>query len=131
MLKLTIMLLTILWVSGCRSMNTSIVCSQLKEHEIPPIKSCDISMRLNRCRCRCFDYNSWNELPLKTCKEFRDVSREEIRKVRRKKTGEFYEAVNYPADHCEGISGSFLDTLATEVRPRVKALHQIKENLCD
>ena len=129
MLKLTMMLLTILWVSACRSPNTQIVCSQLETHKIKNIKSCDISFRFNRCRCRCFNMNAWKEQPLKDCKEFSGVVPEEVRKFK-KKTGEVYEAVNYPADHCEGISGFYLDTIATEVRPNVKALNQIKENLC-
>lgn len=129
MLKLITILLTILCLSGCQSPNTRIVCAQIKEHEIKPIKSCDVSFKFNRCRCRCFNMNAWKEEPLKSCPEFSEVQESEVRKVK-KKSGELYEAVNYPVDHCEGISGFYLDKIATEVRPNVKALDALKENLC-
>lgn len=131
MLKLMMMLPMILCLNSCRSPNTQIVCAQLEEHKIPPMKSCDVSIKFSRCRCRCFNYNAWTELPLKSCPEFTEEDRRDAVKVRRKKTGEVYEAVNFPLEHCDGISGSFLNRISTDVRPHVKALSQIKENLCD
>ena len=116
MLKITMMLLTILCLSACRTIETNLVCSQIAKHQIDPIKSCDISFKFNRCRCRCFDFNTWNQLNLNKCKEF--APEEGVR------------AINYELEACEGITGFTLDDAANELRPNIKALSNIRGNLC-
>jgi hypothetical protein len=114
MLKSTIILLMILCLSGCRSVNTQIICAQLETHKINPIKSCDVSFKFNRCRCRCFDFNTWERLDWKKCGVEEEGS----------------EPISYPIESCEGISGFFLDEAAVEIRPNIKAMSRLKDNLC-
>lgn len=106
MAKSTITLLTMFLVLvSCQSVNTKLVCAQLKKHEIKPHQLCDISFKFNRCRCREFDFNTWKELA---------------------------DPVNYPVEHCEGIAGFYIDPdIAEDIRPQVRALSNLKGNLCD
>lgn len=104
MIKTMMMLSMIFLVGSCRSVNTRLVCNQLRKHEIKPLQMCDISFKKNRCRCRDFDFNNWKELS---------------------------EPVNYPIEHCEGVAGFFVDPdIGVEVRPNIRALANLKENLC-
>lgn len=115
--KLIMMLLMILCLSAkCTTVNTRIVCSQINRHQIVPVKSCDISFQFDRCRCRCFDFNSWERLDLSECKEFAPL------------TGN--RSVDFPILECEGLSGFYLEDAAIKIRPQVKALHALKGNLC-
>lgn len=99
---LTIALLMISLVS-CRSIERRVVCNELRKHEISPVEMCDINIKFDRCRCRSFDLNSWNELS---------------------------EPVNYPLSHCDKMTGFNTDVAAVEIKPKIKALYRIKENLC-
>jgi hypothetical protein len=84
-----------------------------------PLASGDISLQFARCRARCLDPNTWEALPLKNCKEaFPDAGEEEL-------------ARNYPLAKCEGLAGFFVEDIATEIRPKVKALNQIKKDYCN
>lgn len=114
MLRTTMMLLTILCLSGCRSVNTRLVCAQLETHKIKPVQACDVSFKFNRCRCRCFDFNSWEKLPWEKCGVQEEGS----------------NAIDYELEKCEGISGFYLDVAAVDIRPNIKAMHRLKENLC-
>jgi hypothetical protein len=40
------------------------------------------------------------------------------------------EATNHPLDYCDGISGYRITDEAEEIRPKVKAMSRLKENLC-
>lgn len=118
MLRLIMMLLMTLCLSAkCTSVNTRIVCAQIASHQIVPVMSCDISFKYDRCRCRCFDFNSWEALELNKCPEFpgKIVSK---------------AAIDYPIETCEGVVGFFLEDAALKIRPEIKALHAIKGNLC-
>jgi hypothetical protein len=132
MRMLTILLLMILCLSNssCSIIQTKITCEQIALHQISLHRSCDISFDYDRCRCRCFDFNKWVDAPFKSCKEFQDVDPSEIRTVKRD-DGSRYEAANFPKEYCNGVSGFFLEDIATDIRPNVKALYQIKENLCE
>lgn len=84
-----------------------------------PLPAGDISFQFERCRARCLDPNTWQALELKECLEaFPDA-----------KEGEFSR--NYPLVKCEGLAGFFIDDIATEIRPKVKALNSIKKDYCD
>ncbi len=109
-------LLTISLVS-CRSVETKLVCAQIARHQIKPVQLCDVSFKYNRCRCRCFNFNSWDALPADKCSEFNGLI----------SAG---NAVDFPIEHCEGVAGFFLEDAALNVRPNIKALDKIKNNLC-
>lgn len=118
MRNLIMMLLMTLCLSArCTSINTNIVCAQIKKHQIVPVKNCDISFEFNRCRCRCFDYNSWDRLDLASCPDFAGL--------------EGNRAIDLDIKECEGISGFLLEDAATKIRPNIKALHVLKGNLCE
>jgi hypothetical protein len=102
-MKLIIILLLTTFLTSCRSVQTQMVCTELKKQEINPIEMCDVSIKFNRCRCRLFDLNSW------TAKG---------------------EAVDHDLQHCDGIAGYRLNDIAVEVRPKIKAMYRLKENLC-
>lgn len=79
------------------------ICAELKKQEIKAIEMCDVSFQFERCRCRLFDLNAWEALS---------------------------EADNRPIEYCEGIAGFKLEDIAVEVRPKIKAMYRLKENLC-
>lgn len=56
-------------------------------------RMCDISFQFDRCRCRDYDVD-----------RLRAVS----------------EAVNYPIEECEGVTGFFIDDVAKDILPKVK-----------
>jgi hypothetical protein len=99
---ITILLLTT-FLASCRSVQTQMVCNELRNQQIKPVEMCDISFKFNRCRCRMFDINSWNALS---------------------------EAVDHPLNYCDGIAGFRLEDIATEIRPKIKAMYRLKGNLC-
>lgn len=103
MLKIIILLLTIFFLSGCRSFDRKVICAQLDRHQVKPHEICDISFKNNRCRCREFDFNNWESLG---------------------------PAVDHELDYCEGVAGFRLEDIANDIRPNVKALANIKANLC-
>lgn len=103
MFKTGILLLTILTISGCRSVETAVVCSEVKHNEIAPVEKCAIDFKNGWCRCFMFDLNRW----LQTS-----------------------EPKDYDLEYCDGIQGARIETEAIEVRPKVKALWRLKENLC-
>lgn len=102
-MMMPLMMFLAVGASSCGSIQRKIICNDIREHEIKPHQMCDISFSKNRCRCREFDFNSWTELS---------------------------EPVNYPIEQCEGIGGFFLEDIALDVRPQIRALHTIKGNLC-
>lgn len=99
---LTILLLTT-FLASCRSIERRMICSELRKHEIAPIEMCDINIKFDRCRCRSFDFNSWEALS---------------------------EPVNHPLEYCDKLTGFKLDVAAVEVKPKIKAMYRLKENLC-
>ncbi len=127
MLKITTTLLMTFLVSCQSSYSTKLTCSRINAHQVKPHPMGDISFKFNRCRQRCFDMNSWSDLPLKTCKEFDGFTPKKIKR----EDGTTYEAVDFPLEACEGIAGFFLNPdIALDIRPNVKALHELKENIC-
>ena len=115
MVKLTILLLMTLITSCQTKFSQKVICAQIRSHQIPPVPKCDVSFKFSRCRCRCFDYNTWETVPLNFCSRFADL------------TG---SAANFDLSYCDGIDGSFLSDEASSIRPNVKALSNIKGNLC-
>lgn len=127
-------------LSSCKSFETRLICEQIELYKIEPIKSCDISFQFDRCRCRCFDFNKWQALDAKFCPEFNnevilnivrftDDKGIRVAKAVATKT-ERFQAVDYPIEHCEGLSGYNIKDAAIKVRPNVKALNEVKEQLC-
>lgn len=140
MLKTITMLLMMFSLNACRSFETKVVCEQIEQYKIEPIKACDISFQFNRCRCRCFDFNKWQALDAKMCPDFNNKVIKQIvrftddagvitaKNISTKE--ERFQAVDFPIEHCEGLSGYNIKDAATKVRPNVKALNEVKEQLC-
>jgi len=145
------MITTLLWMifflSSCRSFERQVICQEIDKYQIKPIPLCDVSFQFNRCRCRCFDYNKWETLPdIKKCKNFQDVIEKRAniswiasvtvpntRVIRLDAQGnvlESYQAKDFPIEYCEGVAGPFLEDIAVNVRPNIKALHEVKNKLC-
>jgi hypothetical protein len=110
MLVMTMPLMTFL--SSCRD---QIICSQIKSAEIKPIELCDISFKFNRCRCRCFNVNSWETLPMNKCSG----------------TGQdLPDTIDFPIESCDGVAGFYVNDMAVEIRPKIKELNTIKGDYC-
>lgn len=107
------MLLLMIFLASCK---TRIICSQIKSNTIKPIALCDLSLQFNRCRCRCFNPNTWSEVNDNLCSW---------------KYEEPFKKGDYPIDYCEGIAGFFIEDIAREVKPKVKNLNRIKSDYCD
>lgn len=67
------------------------------------VKKCQLSFKFNRCRCFDFDLNKWEMIG---------------------------EAVNLPIEECEGIDGFYPEDEVLKIRPNIKAMSRLKENLC-
>lgn len=102
-MRLIMIALLMTFLTSCRSIQRTLVCNELQNHKINPVTLCDISIKFDRCRCRTFDVNSWNSLS---------------------------EAENFPLSHCDGLAGFKVDEIAGEIRPKIKAMYRLKENLC-
>jgi len=110
------MLITALAIISLASCKTKLICAQVNSATIKPIVLCDLSMQFNRCRCRCFNLNAWDEVEDKACKWAHD---------------EPFKKGDYPIDYCEGIAGFYLEDIAREVKPKVKKLSKIKSDYCN
>lgn len=99
---LTILLLTIS-LASCRALERKMVCAELDKQKIKPVQMCDWNEKFDRCRCRTMDFNSWSALS---------------------------EAENFPRSYCDKLAGFKLDVVATEIKPKIKAVNRLKENLC-
>ncbi len=104
MFKIITMLLMISFLNGCRSVERRITCAQITKHQVPINEFCDISFRFDRCRCRQFDMNTWEPIT---------------------------EPQDFPLEYCEGVAGYRLDDIARDVRPNVKALAELRRNMCE
>jgi hypothetical protein len=102
-MRLIIILLSMTFFHSCQSVQTGMVCSELKKQQIKPVEMCDISFTFNRCRCRMFDMNKWAALT---------------------------KPVDHDIGYCDGIAGFRLNDEAIEIRPKIKAMYRLKENLC-
>lgn len=104
MAKITTLVLMIFFLSGCRSLERKLICAQLEQHKIRPHELCDISFSPTpRCRCRQFDFNSWEALG---------------------------PAENFDLTYCQGVVGFRVSDVTSDIKPNIKALYKIKENLC-
>lgn len=113
------------------SCKTKIICSQVKSTQIKPLILKDINFQFNRCRARCFDFNSWEELPFNKCashvvpERFISFKEEEFSKEGVKL------AENYPIEFCDGMGGFSNVDMAIEIKPKIKKLNAIKNDYCE
>jgi hypothetical protein len=113
------MMFLALGASNCTTYTSGVICGQIRDNSIKPLPSGDISLQFARCRARCLDPNTWQALELKRCiAHFPDA-----------KPGEM--ARNFPLAKCEGLAGFFVEDIATEIRPKMKALNAIKNDYCN
>lgn len=103
MSKTIILLSMIFFLSGCRSFERKLICNQIESHQIKPHEICEVSFKFMRCRCKQFDFNSWEQLGT---------------------------PVDFDVTHCDGVAGFRLTDIASDIRPNVKALAKIKGDLC-
>ena len=125
-INLSMILLLTISLSSCR---TAIVCSQINSAQIKPLKLCDASFQFNRCRCRCFDMNKWQTLPLNQCGMELNHNEEGVNKILGV-TEQLSDTVNYPLEACDGFVGFNADDMANEIRPKIKKLDAIKGDYC-
>ena len=105
----------------------AIICAQIESAKIKPLMLFDTSFKYDRCRGRCFDFNSWNTLPIKSCIGKSEFLTDKILDEK----GNEIEVINYPIEFCEGVAGfSYID-MASEIRPKIKKLDGIKKDYCN
>jgi hypothetical protein len=118
MAKLTMMLSMIflsLGVGSCGTVQQKLLCAQINEARIAPKRFCDISIKFNRCRCRCLDMDTWSSLPLKECADG---------------FGSDETTINLELEACEGIGGFPLPDIAEDIGPKMRLLSGIREDYC-
>lgn len=117
-----------IFIVSCETQQ-KIYCAQIKSATIKPLLLRDINFQFNRCRIRCFDVNTWGELPFNQCApvqagiEFTSFKEDVI--IKGKKMAE-----NYPIELCDGIAGFTNTDMAVEIKPKIKKLNSIKNDLC-
>lgn len=99
-MRLLMIALSMIFLASCR---TTLVCNELRRQEIKDIEMCDINIKFDRCRCRMFDFNEWEATS---------------------------EAVNHPLSYCDKLVGFNIEDIATEVKPKIKAMFRLRENMC-
>jgi len=99
------------------SCKKKLVCNEIENNLIPPLILSDISFQFNRCRIRCFDFNEWKELDMKMCKGFEQLTDE--------------KSIDLPIDACDGLAGFSNEDMALEIKPRIKRLNAIKNDVCE
>jgi hypothetical protein len=121
----------IFFLSGCNTIERKLLCQQIKDYTIKPIPMCDVSFQFARCRCRCFDYNNWEALPLNKCERFQEERPSLISEMDQEtKKRNQVEVVDFNIGYCDGIGGFFAADAAQEVRPNIKALADVKKDYC-
>ena len=123
-MKTLITILSTILIVSCQSTTQRLACNGIRTHQIPPIAKCEASFTFVRCRCRCFDYNNWKTLDLNKCERFKPHLLEAFLDEKNQQT------VDMELSFCDGIDGSFAADQAVDMRPHVKALADIRENLC-
>lgn len=108
-------LLSILFL-GNKCTDRKLVCAQIKTANIKALPLCDVKYIAQqdrwRCRCRCFDLDDYKTVDDLKC-------------------GENFRTDNYPLAVCDGLSGFFPEDWAQEIRPKIKKLKRLHNNLCD
>lgn len=81
--------------------------------QIKPRLMCDISFQFNRCRCRCYDLEKLKETEPEKC----GIDSEN-------------KKWNEEIEFCEGISGFYLEDIATHIIPKIKEKKQYIKDEC-
>tara|TARA_R110002020_G_scaffold50233_5_gene142143 strand:- start:766 stop:1071 length:306 start_codon:yes stop_codon:yes gene_type:complete len=98
-------------IVSCTSVNTNLVCSQLRKSDIKAMPWYDVSFKKNRCRVRCFDIDSYKRVSDGMC-------------------GDDFRSGNYPLEKCEGVGGYKDKSWAREAKPKIKKRRNLFGNLC-
>lgn len=120
---LTIMLLTI-FSTSCKQQK--LICKEIESAKINPVVMYDVSFVFNRCRARCFDVNEWKALPISNCPK---LNQDQI--ISESTEEGFVESVNLDITACEGVAGFSIDDIAREMRPKIKRLSDLNEDICN
>lgn len=88
------------------------MCRQVRRYAVKPLPMCDVSFHFSRCRCRCFNLNTFSQVDDSKC-------------------GDDFESGNFPLEKCEDISGFLADDWAKEVRPKIKAINRVRRDYCN
>jgi len=113
-----------IFLTSCKD---KIICKEIKSYAIKPLVLYDVSFQFNRCRARCFNANKWITLPINSCPELSAYASDYPETFQITKDG---ETVNLPLEQCEGVSGFYLNDMATELRPKIKSLDSLKTENC-
>jgi len=111
MIKMLMTMLLMIYTTSCTSVNTNIVCSQLRKSDIKAMPWHDISIKFDRCRVRCLDIDSFKQVPDGEC-------------------GDDFRSGNFPLEKCEGVAGFKQVNWAREAKPKIKKRRNLYGNLC-
>lgn len=111
-MKMLIMALLTIFLVSCKGVNTRIVCKQIESAKIDALIVSQVSFKFNRCYKRCFSISDYQTVPDSQC-------------------GENFKSGNYPLETCDEVMGFHTNAWATELRPKLKKLNNLKSNLCD
>lgn len=109
--QIMILVLMIFIALSCNSVKQRIICGEIEAANTRPKIFCDVSIQFQRCRCRCFDLESFSTVDDKLC-------------------GDDFKSGNKDIYFCEGIAGFFNKDWAVEVKPKLKRLEDLKGDYC-
>ena len=126
-MKMIIILVLVIFSTSCK---TDKICKQIKRNKINDLAICGISFQFDRCLCHCFNLTNFERSKLSSCDEFKED--QELDSIYAtlyadKKGRKFYK---FPINKCEGISGFLNGKWALEVRPKIKSLKILREDIC-
>ena len=121
------------------SCKKKLVCSEIENNLIPPLILSDISFQFNRCRIRCFDFNEWRELSMDKCPQAYGYFKpsEELEAMNERELKNFKAelskilSTDLPIEACDGLAGFSNEDMALEIKPRIKRLNAIKNDVCE
>lgn len=102
-MKLSIAVLLISLLAGCKSPERAFVCNAITKLELGTQLICESSLTFNYCRCKKIALDSYDDL-----EEFQD----------------------YPFNYCDGIVGFKPAEWGEDIGPKLRALNRLKVERC-
>lgn len=126
---ITAMLMTSLvsCATGCKRVKQALVCAQVKQAIIKPLPFYDVSFKFDRCRARCFSMGNWENRPVDQCSELKGMNYETVTT----ESGKRVQVVDFPIEHCEGVSGPVAEDWAREIKPKMRSLVRMRGTYCE
>jgi len=111
MIKSPLMILLMIFITSSCKISRKLVCKQIENSRMKPMIHRDLSIKFQRCRIRCFNFNTMKTIKDKHC-------------------GDDFRSGNYGMEMCHGLAGFLNDDWAIELKPKVKKLNNLHYNLC-